>query len=64
LSWQELFFFNSLGKSYLSFNREDFLEINQSEKTNACEGHVTFHILIFSSETPQPNELTLGRKHL
>jgi hypothetical protein len=23
--------FNSLGKSYLSFNREDFLEINQSE---------------------------------
>jgi hypothetical protein len=25
---------------------------------------LTFHILIFSSETPQPNELTLGRKHL
>ena len=23
-----------------------------------------FHILIFSSETPQPNELTLGGKHL
>jgi hypothetical protein len=25
---------------------------------------LTFHILIFSSETHRPNELTLGRKHL
>jgi hypothetical protein len=25
---------------------------------------LTFHILIFSSETPQRNEVKLGRKHL
>jgi hypothetical protein len=25
---------------------------------------ITFHILIFSSETPKPNKLKLGRKHL
>jgi hypothetical protein len=37
------------------FRGEDFLEINQSE---------TKIVLIFSSETPQANEVKLGRKHL
>jgi hypothetical protein len=36
--------FNSLGKSYLSLNREDFLEINQSETKIACGGHVCYQI--------------------
>jgi hypothetical protein len=32
---------NSVGKSYLSFNRgQYFLEINQSETRIACGGHV------------------------
>jgi hypothetical protein len=43
-----------------SFKGEDILEIEQSETRIACGGH----ILIFSSENPQPNELKLGRKHL
>jgi hypothetical protein len=41
---------------------DDFLEINQSETRIVCGG--PFHILIFSSETPQPKEVKLGRKHL
>jgi hypothetical protein len=62
------------------FQRRRFKKIYQSETRIACGGHVsfaitwcpssvicrplTFYILIFSSETPQPNELKLGMKHL
>jgi hypothetical protein len=53
------------------FQRRRFKKIGQSE-TTICEllpslgvhRPLTFHILIFSSETPQPNELKLGSKHL
>jgi hypothetical protein len=60
------------------FQRRRFLKIGQSETRIACGGPFTitwcpssvvchpftFHILIFSSENPQPNELKLDRKHL
>ena len=38
----------------------------QSELLSSLGVHrpLTFHILTFSSETPQPNELKHGRKHL
>jgi hypothetical protein len=62
------------------FQRRRFLKIGQSETRITCGDHVcfgitshpsfvvchllTFHILIFSSETHQPNELKLSTKHL
>jgi hypothetical protein len=60
----------------MQFQRRRFKKIGQSETRIAYGGHVchhlasvvchplTFRILIFSSETPQPNEVKLGRKPL
>jgi hypothetical protein len=52
--------------------KQDFLKFKWSAWKLLCEilsslgvrRPLTFHILIFSSETPQPNELQPGRKHL
>jgi hypothetical protein len=59
--------------------RRRLLEIGQTETTIVCGDHVcqrigmkcaiviedlTIHILIFSSETPQPTEVKLSKKHL
>jgi hypothetical protein len=67
-----IFLLNSLGKSYLSFNRgEDFFRNQPKGNMSFCHHLVyvvchpfTFHILIVSSENPQPNELKLGRTNL
>jgi hypothetical protein len=46
------------------FRGKDFLEINQSETVSVVCRPLTFHILIFSSENTQSNEVKLSRKHL
>jgi hypothetical protein len=38
--------------------------VNQSGQNEQSCRPLTFHILIFSSETPQPNELKLRRQHI
>jgi hypothetical protein len=56
---------------YIQYNGSLFLAHLAKGNVSFCHHLVsvvchpfTFHILIFSSENPQPNELKLGRKHL
>ena len=48
------------------FSLADYLFLLESNSIESfgLRRPLTFHILIFSSETPQPTELKLGRKHL
>jgi hypothetical protein len=54
------------------FRGEDFFKsVNQKQELQGfaitwrpASVVLTFHILIFSSEAPQPKEMKLGRKHL
>jgi hypothetical protein len=57
-------FLPSVGSFGQAVSEEKILKIGQSETRIAYGGHLYFHILIFSSETPQPKEVKLGRKHL
>jgi hypothetical protein len=57
--WNRLVNFNTLFLAHLAKGNVSFCHHLASV---VCRP-LTFHILIFSSETPQPNELKLGRKH-
>jgi hypothetical protein len=46
------------------FQRRRFLKNRPIRNKNCICRPLTFHILIFSSETPQPKEVKFGRKHL
>jgi hypothetical protein len=62
------------GRRFLEIDQsETRIDRNEESKGNVSLCHhlasvvcrpLTFHILIFSSENPQPNELKLGRGHL
>ena len=59
---KNIMFYFSYFSCFISSPCQKQCELLPSLGVRRCP--LTFHILIFSAETPQPNELKLGMKHL
>jgi hypothetical protein len=47
-----------------NLHRGHSIDASYQVSVHLAKRQFTFHILIFSSENPRPNELKFGRKHL